>query len=354
MGLTIRFTFDPPTPYHTLKFHINRGIKQKLFDREHSRSAMPALLAEMSAGIKMLTQIPENYSIVVLPSKLFAFSILQHLYSPGTLIYPVHPSVTVSPYIEITDSGLITKAILPGKFTTISHQLKSRYLICRDADPSSGYALKIPDLISLKISHPDIHLLLDLSSSFMNFPLDLENIDGYLFESGYVTGMQPAITILILRDPLFQSVQNNWKNNFYHLLPGREKDYPGIIVHRETDAVRLFVFKEICYDLIRRDPKIIRNETIYKSIILYEALEKSDHFKLLVPDQQDRSPNIITASMISSPEIILSIFAKKGILFDLIPRENEGYIARFSNFPVHSREQTEHLADTIAGMRFIQ
>jgi hypothetical protein len=222
-------------------------------------------------------------------------------------------------------------------------------VICRDIDTLTGFALNVQEIPALKMRHPERHICLDLSCSFMNYPLDNHSVDAYLFDVTPGTGIQPAITLLIVRQPLGKAALEIWPDSLNNPLTGSGGN-PEIFFHREVDILSLFVFKEICFDLIRRDPMIIRNEIIYKSIILYEALENNSHFSLMVSEPQDRSPNVIVAGLISEPETILSIFKKKRILFDLLLDEKNERLIRFSNYPVHSREQMEMLTDIIASM----
>jgi phosphoserine aminotransferase len=348
MGLSIRFTFDPPTPYHTLGFHLNRGIRQKLMEEEISRRSLPGILTDLASGLKMLTEFPDNYSVILLPSMISAYGILEKLYGPGTLIVPAHPSTGI-PAPGLPDSRLKIVSFRPGDYSTFIHQLNTDMVICRDIDTLTGFALSIQEIQALKMRHPDLHICLDLSCSFMNYPLDMHSVDAYLFDITPVTGIHPAITLLIVRQPLDKAALEIWPDSLHKPLPGAGGN-PEIFFHREVDILSLFVFKEICYDLIRRDPTIIRNEIIYKSIILYEAFENNLHFSLIVGEPQDRSPNVIVAGLVSEPETILSIFKKKRILFDVLMDEKSGLMIRFSNFPVHSREQMEMLTDIIASM----
>ena len=348
MGLSIRFTFDPPTPYHTLSFHQNRGIRQKFMDMDNAGKIMPALGADLYDSLKMLTEFPDGFSMIVLPSRIFAHSLLQRFFHSGISVIPAPPGYGISLQQDMNESAFSVSTIPPRGLPERIPQLDTDFLICVDSDPSSGSIFHTMDIRSVKSYKPELTVCLDNSLSYMNATLNFPGIDAYLFDTAYVTGMQPSITMLLVPGQLGSTIMLELKDIL--MFPESGNEYPQFLIHREVDLLRLYVFKEICYDMIRRDPKIIRNEIIYKSYLLYTALTESSHFDPVVRDPDERSPNILSARILSSPEIITGNFRSKGILFDMLTINGIGYHARFSNFPVHSREQVEFLADAITGL----
>jgi hypothetical protein len=350
MGLTLSFTVSPSSPYHTLQFHLNRAVKKKLHDPGIAREAWIPILLELAQVLKILVHIPSNYSICVLPSKIYAGIILQHLAQGGNMIYPGHPSISYPSFTGLRDSGLNEMIMFPGVWDHVKPNLKGGFILCRDTDLVSGSSLTIQDLLSIREDEPDIHLCMDISISFANHQYTYEKVDSYLFDSEFVFGMYPGITVFVMKDHFSHSMQEKWADEFYFPEIKSGQVHPDILCHREVDVLKLYAFKEMCNDLVRRDPKIIRNEIIYKSILLTNALEGSGSFELMVKNETNRSSNIITARTLGSIDFIRDRFSHFGIQMDEFFQEKYGHIVRFANFPVHSKEQVEYLSDCITSL----
>ena len=351
MGLSLNFKVVPSSPYHTLQFHMNRGVKQKLHLMEPGGEEWISILAELSGTLKMLIQIPDNFSVCLLPSKIYASVILQHLFPSGVRLLPAHPSVTYPDSPELIDSGIEKRILLPGTPDSGLGRVKKGFILSHDVDLISGQMIHMQELVSLKKDRPEIRLCLDISTSFANHPFIYEKLDAYLFSSEFVFGMQSGITFLIIRDPFINLIRKKWIREFYSAESGSDKDLSGIICHREIESLKLFVIKEMCNDLARRDRNNIRNEIIYKSVLISNALEKNESFELMVKNEADRSPNVISVKILGSTEKVLNHFKRSGIQMDEFYMENYGHILRFGNFPVHSKEQAGYLTDCIVSFQ---
>ena len=348
MGLSLSFTVDPPTPFHSLQFHLNRGSKQKLYDPEKGRLEIQRIISELHRGIKGITKLPEYFSICILPSKLHALSLLQHIHPPCTIIYPGLASDSNLSRMQLTDSGISERMAFPGKLLYTISKVKKGSIICADTDLLSGYRFVFQDLLTVKQSYSDIHLCMDVSTSFANFDYDPVNVDSFLFNSDFVFGLKPGITILAIKSSLFKSIREDWKHLFHRGGPVTSSSQSEIICHQEVDILRLFAFMEMCKDLVRRDMRIIANEITYKSILLYHALDASASFEVMINEERDRSPNIICAKILKSIDSFRLLFRQQSILMDELFFEGNGYRVRFGNFPVHSKEQVAYLTDCIA------
>ena len=56
MGLKLSFTITPPTPYHTVNFHLNRGIRQKWHDPVKTVSEIKLLLSEVLEKLERIAR----------------------------------------------------------------------------------------------------------------------------------------------------------------------------------------------------------------------------------------------------------------------------------------------------------
>jgi len=228
--------------------------------------------------------------------------------------------------------------------------LKKGSLFLRDTDLLSGLNIGIRQFFSAYSGNPAVHLCVDISTSLINHVYDYESVDAYLFDTEFVFGFQPGISMLIVREDIQKMIRQKWMNDFISPPVNSKTHPPDIHCHREVDFLRLYVFTEMCIDFVRRNPKILRNEIIYKSILMANALNQSEFFELMVKNEKDRSQNIISARLLGSIEKARDHFHRCGIQVDEINEKEYGYIFRFGNFPVHSKEQVEYLTDCIGSL----
>src|SRR5690606_5891094 len=100
-------------------------------------------------------------------------------------------------------------------------------------------------------------------------------------------------------------------------------------------------------DFLRRGIANIRQETEYKAAVVYQALEKNGIVSPFVKEKAFRSKTVIVADTGAHTEAVSSFLATFGL------HAGSGYGSakktqlRFANFPAHSKEQFELLADSI-------
>jgi phosphoserine aminotransferase len=91
----------------------------------------------------------------------------------------------------------------------------------------------------------------------------------------------------------------------------------------------------------------IRKETEYKSLLLYQALDKRTDIKAFVAAKEQRSATVIVAETGDRTEKVRSLLRENGL------DPGDGYGAskntqlRFANFPTHAREHYELIVDTL-------
>lgn len=350
MGLSLNFKAIPAPPYHTLKFHFNRGVRQKIYSSRLEEAGGRTLIDDLSVSLRNMIQIPDYFSICVLPARLYATSILKDLFPPGIHWVTSLLSAGKSNNTELSFTGLEEKILFPGTPSENVSGMKKGAMLLRDTDPVSGLNIGIPEILSTCSDNPAIRVCVDISTSLINHPFDYERIDAYLFNTEFVFGFQPGISILVVREDIQERIRQKWMNDFISPAGNNKMSHPDILCHREVDLLRLYVFTEMCNDFVRRDPKIIRNEIIYKSILITNALNQSDFFELMIKNEKVRSQNIISARLLGSIEKVRNHFNRCGIQADEIPEKKYGYIFRFGNYPVHSKEQTEYLTDCIGSL----
>jgi phosphoserine aminotransferase len=102
--------------------------------------------------------------------------------------------------------------------------------------------------------------------------------------------------------------------------------------------------------MLQKGIDAIRRETDYKAAVLYQALAKSSVALPFVADVNARSKTVIVANTGDHTTKISEALNRKGMLAGSGYGELKASQLRFANFPTHSKEQYEMLADTIEAL----
>ncbi len=348
MGLQLSFKIHPPSPYHTVNFHLKRGIRQKWHYSSKNSEEIDFLLSDLLENFKIITGVPDHFSVCIWPSRIHILTALISFYKQNIYLRPDENNHNIFMQPDFMGRNLFDQMLSRQRMDEIKSVSKDTAIYVQETDFITGRILDNQSIISIKYMNPDIKLFLDISCSFVNQNINYDQIDGFIFSTDQVLGLFPGVTISLIRNDLLKNLIKEW-GPFFNSDPQKKITFYNqlIIYHREVDLLKLYVLNEICRDLIERDMTIIRNEMIYKSIILYDVLETNTKFNLLVGEKNDRSINVICAQLLRKINECKNYFNQKNILLDYINNEKFGYIVRIGNFPAQSKEQMIYLADVI-------
>ena len=115
----------------------------------------------------------------------------------------------------------------------------------------------------------------------------------------------------------------------------------------DLNLLDVFLLGKVAQDMNHRGIKQIRNECIYKSTILYDALEKSKFFNPAISVEEYRSGVTIIADSEENALDIREKFSAMGLMISVGEGDKRYSQIRIGNFPAHSKEQIEMLGDLL-------
>src|SRR5690606_6028709 len=111
------------------------------------------------------------------------------------------------------------------------------------------------------------------------------------------------------------------------------------------NVLGIYLLGKVAEDLALRGIEQIRRETEYKAALLYHTLENHPKLNCFIKDPQYRSKTIVAAETVMPSNEIISHFASKGMIFGAGYDKYKFKHIRIANYPSHSKEQFEMLAD---------
>ena len=313
--MTLSFQADPPIPYHTFHFHHKRLNTQK---NEKKFADVEGAVSETGILIRKLLGIPDEFDILICRSEFFNLETESGKQDMWIRLDQIDPDQKIG-------------GISQGSFGSESWDSSSRYPFVPYINLRTGALFRNPYVGLQSMGGPD-YLNIDYSLSVPILPQEAFHGNWFSFSASYGIGAGLPVHIWVVRKTWI--VQNEDLINFKPTRP---------------DPVSVLTLNLVLSDLISRGIAIVRNEIIYKSLTLYQALEQSKNISPVISEENARSQTIICGKTELPVEHLQAYFLGKGISLDTYagdhPFEN---IVRIANFPVHSKEQVEKLADIIA------
>lgn len=222
-------------------------------------------------------------------------------------------------------------------------------------ETSTGVALPLPLIHSIRETHPESLVVVDAVSSLPYPEFDFSKIDSVFFSVQKGFGLPAGLGVWIFNDRcLARSKKLQDKGisiGTYHSLPSLHQYALKNQTPETPNVLGIYLLGKVIGDFLRRGIQNIRKETEYKSAILYQCLENHGVIKPFVTNKGHRSKTVITAETGTRTAELASFLEKHG------HRAGEGYGGskgqqlRFANFPAHSKEQFESLADVLNTFR---
>jgi len=338
---SLSFKVEAPQPYHTFGYHQKKAFKEGYLDSELDPNIQSKLIRHSIDGLIGLFEIPPGYDLILLHDKELLSKTLANVV-PG--------AITVAGSTEFADNIRLytNKVTFLDDLTNdlSSGDVGEKPLIIQDIDPGTGRKALLNslkenlDYNALPFTH------LDISYSSPTDPLDFEKIQSFSFETRYGFGMSQGLVVWILKSDLFDMLVKQLNGTYMEFDLGFSKT-KKCFVQDNVEIHRVYILGMIVQDFLNRGLTMIRNEIKYKSIILYNSINDNPNLIALINDSLTQSLNIICAKTEIKNERILNFMSENRIEFDVLAGPGTSSLIRIANYPVHSKEQMEYLADLI-------
>lgn len=357
--MKINFTPGPSQLYVTTESHVKTAFKTGVPSISHRSKEFESFYAEAVNGLKELFQIPNNFYIVFTASatEIWERSI-QSLVVNESLHYvngafskkyfEIAQQLGRNPIaVEVKDGlGFNNVAIPPGnpELVALTHN-----------ETSTGVSLSTDFIHSFRDKFPNSIISVDAVSSLPYPKFDFTRIDMLYFSVQKGFGLPAGLGVWIVNEKCVAKadflLSKGHSVGSYHSLPSLISMTTKNQTPETPNVLGIYLLAKVTSDFLFRGLTAIRQETNYKAAILYQALETIGYAKPFVKDANDRSKTVIVAETGAHTKAITEVLQSKG----LYPGDGYGKAKatqlRFANFPAHSKEQFELLADTLSSIK---
>lgn len=319
----------PSQLFHSVRDHMREAFKLKVPELPSDGNEAADLIQQTSQRLRELLSIPAAFTIYFLPSSEIIRERIKHdLSHHGSIHFGNGDAPPPTPETE-----LITLTHTEVNGTCIAPEIISQY--ARD--------------------YPKALIAIDASCSLPYARLPYEDVDVVFLDFHFGFGLPAGLAAWIVNDTGFK------RNASIRHLPGFNDSAfslgslqiraKGDGASRDISLLMITVLNGVLGDMLSRGIHTIRKETEYKAALLYQLMENHPLITPAVAVKSARSRTIITADCGTNYHRVATELQRHAIMVGTgHGRFHDRYLV-FANFPTHSREQYERVADILAAIR---
>lgn len=349
----INFTPGPSQLYFTVEGHVRQAFREGIPSISHRSKTFEHIYTEVKEGLTTLLQLPTDYQVLFAASATEIWErSLQNLAAENSFHF-VNGAFSRR-YYEI--AAQLKKN--PAKAECAEGESFAQWQIHEDADfvalthneTSTGVALPLEHVHAISATTKAI-VAVDAVSSLPYPVFDFDRIDTLFFSVQKAFGLPAGLGVWMVNSRCIAKAEQLTQVadvGTYHSIPSLTASAKKNQTPETPNVLGIYLLAKVIDDFNRRGIETIRRETDYKAALLYQVLDQHPQLNAFVTDKTARSKTVIVANTGAHTRKLAQWLQAKGM------QAGDGYGAhkenqlRFANFPTHSKEQYEMLADLIA------
>jgi phosphoserine aminotransferase len=352
------FAPGPSQLYFTVKDHLKTAFYEGIPSLSHRSKEFEKIFASCTNGLRELLSIPEGFHIFFTGS---ATEIWERSIQNLVENYSYHfvNGAFSKRYFEIAQqlgkTPTITESPAGQAFNEYQIPDETELIALTHNETSTGVSLPMSFIHSFREKFPKALIIVDAVSSLPYPAFDFTKIDSLFFSVQKGFGLPAGLGVWIVNDKCLAKADlllaKGQSIGTYHNLPTLYTNAKKNQTPETPNVLSIFLLAKVVEDLLVRGIHTIRKETEYKAAVLYNTLAHTGYAKPFVSDRAIQSQSVIVTDCKQHVEAIMKALDKNG----LVPGDGYGEFKkthlRFANFPTHSKEHFELLADTLMGLK---
>ena len=353
MSSKIHFTPGPSQLFYSVPFHLKNALSQDIPTISHRSKSFELLFSETRELLSEVLELPKGYEIFFTASATEIWErIYQNLVESSSHHF-VNGSFSKKFYQTGQQLGFNPSSVI-GKprteFDNFDVNENPELISVTVNETSTGYAFDADHIVQLRNKNPNAIISADTVSAVPSIKFDFSQIDTAYFSVQKCFGLPAGLGVWIVNQKCIEKAakkQIRASIGSYHNLLELKKFGDKDQTPETPNVLSIYLLKSVLRDMLDRGLNQIRNDTIYKSSLIYNICH----------DLPEVSPNIIPKKNQSKTVCVLEINGdNNGLIEELGSKKmvvGKGYgdksesQIRIANFPTHSREHFELLTDSL-------
>ncbi len=351
----VNFTPGPSQLYFTVVDHARQAFRDGIPSISHRGKLFEQISREATDGLRELLKVPPGYQIFFTGSATEIWErIFQNLVEEKSF-HLVNGSFSKRFHeIGIQLKKKAEKHEVPaghGFDGDIAVSIDAELIAVTQNETSTGVSTPLDVIGDLRRKNPNALIAIDAVSSLPYPDFDFSHFDTLFFSVQKGFGLPAGLGVWLVNDKCIAKsealLSRNISTGSYHNIASLSQHAAKHQTPETPNVLGIYLLGRVVADFIRRGIDNIRKETDYKAAVVYQALENHPGLAPFVGDKKFRSKTVLVADTRQHTSELTAFLAARGL------DAGSGYGAakktqlRFANFPAHSKEQYEMLADAI-------
>ncbi len=351
----VTFSPGPSQLYFTVADHARQAFREGVPSLSHRSGNFQSIVRETKAGLRQLLGIPSDFHIFFTGSATEIFErTIENLVAERShhLVNGAFSKRFYDTAVQLKKNATMSEVPYGKGFESdLSIPGETEVIAITQNETSTGVQLDPRFIAALKENNPDALVVVDAVSSLPYPKFNFERIDAVFFSVQKGFGLPAGLGIWIVNEKCIEKSESLLSRGYsvgsFHSLPSLKANGTKDQTPETPNVLGIYLLNQVTQDLLRRGIDVIRRETDYKAVILYECLRQHKAMGPFVEDPRFQSRTVIVANTGQHTASIAQHLRKHG----LDPGEGYGSFKnsqlRFGNFPAHSKEQYEMLVDIL-------
>jgi len=350
----IFFTPGPAHIYPTVDQHIRQALDLQLLATSHRSQTYMSIHQKAVEGIKALMAIPQDFHIFFHSSATEIWERMIQNVVVDTSFHFVNGSFSRRYFDIATQLGVNAQKeeVAWGQACNLQAAeiaAETELINFTHNETSTGVMLDLEEVYALRKHFPKALTSLDMVSAAPYGQPDWSQIDSAYLSVQKCFGLPAGLGILILSPKLVEKATAKHAAGYsigsYHSFPSQLSKAVKHQTPETPNILGVYLFGQVCEDMLRIGIDQIRAETDAKAKLLYDYFERDTRFEIFVEEAKYRSKTVIVINT-PSPSPLLADLEKQGFVVGKGYGKMKTSQIRIANFPTASIADVERLLAT--------
>lgn len=356
MSKNIHFTPGPSALYFTVEQHIRTALREQIPELSHRSKVFSNIIEETIKSLRALLKVPNGYHMVFTSSATEIWERSIQGLVENESYHLVNGSFSARYHAIASQLGinaLKQEAELGNcpDYKDVSITDKTELISITQNETSTGVAFPLEDIYAIRKQFPNPLIAVDVVSATPYINLDISKIDMVYFSVQKCFGLPSGLGVWIYNDRCLELAnRRNYEGKItgtYHSLTSLHKSMQKFQTPETPNMLNIYLLGQVAKDMINKGIDKIRQETDYKSALLYNLFETHGKLTPFVKDKAVRSSTVAVATVADGSASLINNLSNSGLVVGSGYGANKNNHIRVANFPTHSKEQMELLVDHI-------
>ncbi len=353
----IYFTPGPSQTYFTFEEHLKHAMRDQIASISHRGKEFEQVFRTASEHLREIAQLPSDYHVFFTASATEVWErSLQNCVQQSSF-HLVNGSFSKR-YCDISGAlGLKNHSAQAAAGSCVavdglSIPEEAELIAITHNETSTGATQPLSDVALLREAYPDKLIALDIVSSFPYVDVDYSQVDMAYFSVQKCFGLPAGLGVWFVNEKCIERSRAlnaaGKSTGSYHSLTSLLEKSKKNQTPETPNILNIYLLGKVAGDMLEKGIAKIRQETDYKSAVLYHMLEQHENLSPFVKESQYRSKTTIVGQIDKGNQDFVDALARKGMVLGRGYGSFKSEHIRIANFPTHSKEQIESLADQLA------